>query len=463
VLLKSVSGDAEPEAMSRSLRLPLLSFLAALAASVLAAPAAHASWKAPCLEGGKGPKCIFWNAKAKFIADGDTIKAVVADDPTRTLQLIRFNGINAMELHRYSKYRNRRRGDCHGTDAAAFVGRYVRRSSWKVRLAAQRASSRTGGRHRLRRSVWVKVGGRWRDLARLEMEAGLALWLPNDVEWAHNLEYHQLAEQAVAAQRGLYDPGSCKAGPDQDLPISLTINWDADGGDNANRNDEWVDIHNAGLRPLSLKGWWFRDSWLRFNRPGIPGFEFPPSTVIPPSGTLRLRMGCGANAPLDLHWCQPASIFENVSNGQRNIGDGGYLFDPNGDVRASQMYPCVYACVDPLAGKVNVDVHYSTPELITIANTSAAPIDLAGHVLRLHYVGHKDSYIFGYAFRAGTILQPRESMLIHPGGSRGDRDTMRERYLHRGFYVLSDNGGVVSLRTATDMVTDCFSWGRGHC
>ena len=42
-----------------------------------------------------------------------------------------------------------------------------------VWLAAQKASSHSN--KRLRRSVWVREGGRWRDVSKLEMEAGLAL------------------------------------------------------------------------------------------------------------------------------------------------------------------------------------------------------------------------------------------------------------------------------------------------
>ena len=138
----------------------------------------------PCVPGKSSPRCHFTNAKVVFIADGDTIR--VRMNGRGPIKTIRFTGINAMELHRYSKYAARRAGECHGIEATALVERAIRRSHWRVRLAAQRASSRSS--NRLRRSVWVNVDGRWQDLARLEMEAGLALWLPNGVEYAHNRE-----------------------------------------------------------------------------------------------------------------------------------------------------------------------------------------------------------------------------------------------------------------------------------
>jgi endonuclease YncB( thermonuclease family) len=445
--------------MHRMLR-GLAPLLLCLVTACLAAPAAHASFKAPCVAGTKGPACTFWDAKAVFIADGDTIRVKLDDDPKRAVQSIRFTGINAMELHRYSKYADRRVGECHGLEATALVERAVRRSHWRVRVAAQRPSSVSG--HRLRRSVWVKVGGHWEDLAKLEMEAGLALWLPNGVEWAHNLEYHALAEQAAAAQRGLYDPDFCGAGPDQDLPISLSVNWDADGNDRQNKNGEWVDIRNTGARPLPLAGWWLRDSWLNYDAAHKPGYGFPAGTVVPAGGTLRLHMGCGANSATELYWCQKTTVFENVTRGKVHLGDGGYLFDPQGDLRASTMYPCLSACSDPLAGLVRLSVHPTTPESITVTNVSAGPVDLGDHTLKLGLPSRRDAFIFGIPFSWGTVLQPGQSLVVDPGGQRGAGSTYL-RFLGRGPYVLADGGGSVSLRTMTDMKTACVRWGRGRC
>ena len=280
-------------------------FVLAVLVATLAAGTAQAARRAPCAEGAKRPLCTFQDARAIFIADGDTIRVKLAG---RT-QNIRFTGINAMELSRYSKYPSRRRGACHGLEATAFVERAVRRSGWKVRLAAQKLSSRA--EKRLRRSVWVKQGGRWRDLAKLELQAGLALWLPNHIENAHNREYAVIAQQVAAARKKLYDPDACGSGPDQDLPIGVTVNWDADGNDAGNLNGEWVDIHNGGARELRLGGWWVRDSWLRYGQDHVPGHRLPDSTVVGAGETLRVRIGCGRGVAPD--WsgrrtgCRPTS------------------------------------------------------------------------------------------------------------------------------------------------------------
>ena len=55
-----------------------------------------------------------------------------------------------------------------------------------------------------------------------------------------------LAERAAAAQRGLYDPDACRPGPDQDLPVAVSANWDADGNDAQNLDGEWVEVRNGG-------------------------------------------------------------------------------------------------------------------------------------------------------------------------------------------------------------------------
>src|SRR3954470_9292300 len=183
--------------------------LLAVAAVALALPAAAAARTGPCVPGTSQPRCNFTNAKVTFIADGDTIR--VRTPGSRAVKTIRFTGINAMELHRYSKYASRRRGECHGVEATAVVERYIRKSHWKVRLGDQRDDSESG--QRLRRSVWVRSGGRWLDLAKIELERGLVLWLPNDVEWAHNAEYHELAARAAGGAAGPPPPPHRGAGP----------------------------------------------------------------------------------------------------------------------------------------------------------------------------------------------------------------------------------------------------------
>jgi len=442
---------------------PLLVLLAAvLAATTVAPPSAQAAWRAPCVPGANRPTCIFWSAKVVFVADGDTIRVKLSDDPTHAVKTIRFTGINAMEMTHYSKSARNWSGACHAIAATSLVDRAIRRSHRVVRLAAQHAASSTGARHRLRRSVWVKVDGRWRDLARLEMEQGLALWMPNPNEYAHNLEYRILAQKAASARLGLYNPQGCGAGPDADIPLDVSVNWDADGNDKRNLNGEWVQVTNRGGRDVSLRGWWVRDSWLTYGAGHVPGYPFPAGARVPAGGSVRVHVGCGQDTDTDFHWCRHASAFENVTHDARHMGDGGYLFDPRGNLRASMTYPCAAPCWDPLEGAVKLSVHASTPEWIAVTNTSSGVVDLQGYLLKLHLGGRRDKFIWARPFRAGDTIAPGETLRMWLQGSPSS-DTRLERHLGMRNYVLADGGNAVSIQTYADAVVACAAWGRASC
>src|SRR3954452_7832966 len=135
----------------------LACLLSGFAVLVLAAPA-DAAWHAPCMP--EGPTCTWWNARTVFVADGDTIRVRVSGG--HGIATIRFTGINAMELHRYSSTASKRRGDCHGVEATNLVDRLIKHAHGRVGLAAQTRASHSN--KRLRRSVWVRSGGKWRDV-----------------------------------------------------------------------------------------------------------------------------------------------------------------------------------------------------------------------------------------------------------------------------------------------------------
>ena len=176
-------------------------------------------------------------------------------------------------------------------------------------------------------------------------------------------------------------------------------------------------------------------------------------------------MGCGANTPASpgrLHWCQRSPVFENVKHDGTHVGDGGYLFDPQGDLRLSTMYPCVYRCDDPLEGKVKVGAHASVPESISITNVSESPVDLDGYLLKLHMAASRDQFVLGYPFGPDSQLSPGETLQLRTDGSPA-QDERLLRSLGRTGYVLPDKGSAVSLRTFTDVVIDCYAWGRVSC
>jgi endonuclease YncB( thermonuclease family) len=404
-------------------------------------PASASAKTAPCIPGKSSPRCQVWDMKVDLVADGDTIHGTVGGKKAE----VRFIGLNAMELYTYSHTASKRRGACMGVPAANFADKLIGKH---VRLAAQRASSRSG--HRIRRSVFVKKGGRWVDVALAELKAGYALFLPNGDEWAHNLEYQTAAAEARAAGRNLWDPNAC-GGPQPEAVLSVTANWDADGGDEQNINNEYIEVRNTGATPVDLGGWHVRDSWLNWWKGSksshTPGYKFAPGTSLAPLSAIRIHVGCGSDESTDVYWCQKSSAFENVTYDKTHIGDGAYLFDTKGSLRASFLYPCLVQCSNPLKGQVRLDPHPSRPESIGIVNTGNTDVDLADTVLKLRNRGKAGQYVFGNVFSFGTIVAASDRL-----NWRADADNR-----------FSDNGGVVELRTLDDQLIDCAAWGFGRC
>ena len=297
--------------------------------AALAAPASASV--GPCLPGGSrdGALCTFWTGKVTFVADGDTIDVDIAGDGTRRARRVRLTGFNAMELTRYSHTARLRRGDCHGVDATTRLEQLLRHGRMRVRLAAQDPASMSGPR--LRRQVSVRLGGQWVDVGRTMLAEGHALWLPNGFEWAWNRDYADLSRLAAAAGLRLWNTQGCGSGPSPSAALSLHVNYDAKYNDRFNVNGEWAELHNDSSEAVRLDGWWFRDSALR-------RYTFQPGAVLPADGTLRLRMGYGTDTADELHWGLDSPPFENPSYDERATGDGGYLFDPRGNLRAWEIY-----------------------------------------------------------------------------------------------------------------------------
>lgn len=299
-----------------------------LAVLAIAGPASAAM--GPCVVGEPGPRCHVWTGKATFIDDGDTIDVDVAGEGTSRVRRVRMIGVQAMELSRYSKYADRRRGQCHGVAAADRVDRLVRRAHWRVRLAAQDPGSHSGARPR--RLVALRIGGRWVDLGTILLREGHALWLPNHIEWATNARYRELSLDARDRGVGLWNPSGCGAGPQASIEPQMDLRYDADHNDFENVNGEWARIVNPADTPLHLGGWWFRDSALR-------RYTFPSGATVPAHGAVTLYMGRGSSGGDRFFWGLPAPPFENPTFDARSMGDGGYLFDPRGNLRASVIYP----------------------------------------------------------------------------------------------------------------------------
>ena len=380
---------------------------------LLAAPAASAE-RVPCVVGTKAPKCMAWTAKVKFAADGDTFRPRIKEGNTwtpRGQKTVRMTGIQAPELSSYSRVGEGRKGNCLGVEAAETLEKYIKRET--VRLVAMKARSTTaGGRHRLRRTVQVKHGGRWIDPAMVLLEKGLALWLPNGSdEWAWNGAYGRIAEEAAARGVGLWDPNACgKPGPSEASPLTMKVKWDAEGTDSRKTaNGEWVRIKNGDpVNPVSLAGWTLRDSDLRGQKMAS-GYRFPSDTVVPAGGSIEVHLGSGQNGNGRYFWGLNKVIFDNASNDKKQMGDGAYLFDPHSELRAHVQYPCRTTCSDPLDGKVSVSARYMgiEHEWITITNLSAEWLSLNEYEI--------ENVPWFFEFNARDVLPPGQAITLWIG------------------------------------------------
>jgi endonuclease YncB( thermonuclease family) len=306
----------------------LCAVFAVLSMAVTPASAARSA----CRPGAGSPTCLVWTGKVAWVADGDTPLVDVYGDGTSRPRSIRLIGVQAMEQSVYNPVPSKRRGQCHALAATARVEQLVKAGGGVVRLTAQIASS--SSLNRPMRSIAVKIKGAWYDIGLDLIRNGYAMWLPSRDEWAWNAAYRTAAQRAAREGRNMYDTDTCGSGPAQSAKLSLTVNYDADGDDAVNLNGEWFRIDNASAAAVPLAGWWVRDS-------GRRQYTLPKGTVVAAHGSLYVHVGKGTATATHKYWGMTAPVFDNPTSDAKAIGDGGYLFDAQGDLRAWMLYPDV--------------------------------------------------------------------------------------------------------------------------
>ena len=196
----------------------------------------------------------------------------------------------------------------------------------------------SGGR--IIRSLYARDGeGNWYDTSRGTMSNGWMMWFPlaadsgKKAEWAHNLEYRVLADDAAGERRGLWSTDLCGKSPYAGADLRV---WAKYWG------TEKVYVENRSGFDVDLSGWTLRDSALNYR-------TLPAGTVVPAGQAVEVFSGdLGLNnLPVDNR------AFE---------GDAVYLMDKAGPYRTGNLrawfpYPCnPDNCGDVLAGKVDVEL-----------------------------------------------------------------------------------------------------------
>jgi hypothetical protein len=351
-----------------------------------------------------------------------------------------------MEELYYTNNPKDRAGECHADEATERLEQLVKRSKGRVRLSAQDPTATSRGRWK--RYLAVKINRTWRDAGTIMVKEGHATWLSSRGEWLRNETYSMLAQRAATRRLGLWNPDGCGYGPFGASPLRVWANPDPEGSGRDEAEREWIKVKNLDpVNPVVIAGWWIRDSGLR-------RFVFPPGTTLPPNGLVTVHVGSGINSPTDLYWGLRKPIFDNVFE-EISTGDGAYLFDVDGDLRASMTYPCRYACADPYTGAVEVTAAYMRRnEFVELRNVSTGPVDLAGY--RLH------SRPYSYAFVGDSVIHPGETMRVEVRGDPA-QDTRLERHWGKTKSILNNGGDRVRLESLRYVGIACTSWGDSSC
>lgn len=411
---------------SRARSLAAVAAATALAGGVLALPSGTA---------GAGT-LLTWTGTVSFTADGDTAHIDIAGDSTGA-RAVRNNGIQAMET-----------GQCKAASAKYALHKLIPDGS-KVTMKASKADAWSGGRPL--RLVYNSAGV---DVQKALLDQGWVLPFSMPQDPLNQPAYYAAAQKAAQSGLGLYNQSNpCKTGPYQTARLKVWVSYDADGDDLANLNGEYIRVLNQGGGALDMSGW-----WLRTAAPEI--YRFPSGTWIPAGGTLTLHVGKGTRTKYDLYMGMSAPHFPNPGMSTL-IGSGGFLFDPDGDLRAWSTYPCLYGCADALDGKVALRADYNPPgdeelnwnlETLRVTNTSQARVDVSYRVLQ-----YKS---WTWEIRPGTYLDPGESLYLHVG--KGTQ-TRQHQYWGKTRDMLNNYDGVALLRTTSATTIACDAWGSGTC
>lgn len=391
------------------------------------------------------------------LSDGDTPYVDVYGDGTSQDKGVRLIGVQTTETMHFGAGTNW----CHSVKATEALGSMVLHK--QVQLRSMYANSTNGDRPL--RSVFYpykRADGStaYANVQEKLIQRGHGMWFPQTVEWRHNLYYHQLQNQAVAAGRNIWDKTFCGSGPHQQAKLKVMVRWDANGADDKNRNGEYVIIRNDNAtQGVPLGGWHVRDTSTKV-------FTFPSQARVPAGGEVRVHVGNGTNVNSgtrrDFYWNLSKSLFGNV-DWSRSFGDGAYLLDPDGDFRAWSTYPCIPRgqCYDPLKYHLRIShVQYDVPgydqpndEYVVLKSVNTS---------KRQYIGRYmvRSWPWTYLIPRHTYLDPGQTLTIRIGKGTSTR---RLKYWGESTDILDNRGDEVDVSTLKDIQIACYSWGGVSC
>jgi endonuclease YncB( thermonuclease family) len=381
---------------------------------------------------GNEASALTWKATVVNILDGDTFEARL--DGESSLTIIRIAGLQTNETH----------GGANGgaeCQAGIQTDRLTELLTGKrVVLTARQATSMSLGRP-IRHTF---VGGVNIAETMLAEGHGVPLSFENEPDYA--IAYTTAALSAAAKRLGVWDDDACGIGPAPNARLEMVTNFDAASDDEYNVNGEYVQLRNRGSETLNFDGWQLSDSSLR-------RFAFPTGTRLEPDGRIRVYMGHGTDTTTSIYLGEDAPVLGNES-------DAMFLYDPDFDIRAWDMWPCTEDCVPPAPFGI-AHVQADAPgddrvnpngEYVVIRNIGSRTENFQDWMLQI------DPYqITSIASRP---IPPGGSITIFVGPGS---NTSNRLYFNRPSGIISNTSHLVTLNSPDRVVASCSSSGSRSC
>lgn len=136
-------------------------------------------------------------------------------------------------------------------------------------------------------------------------------------------------ESCIGVWQGLCDKGINEVLGEKSSKciVIVSINADAKGNDNQNKNGEWIEIKNSCFMSISLDGWLLKDESAS-NKYMFKHFS------LEANGTVFLYSGCGEDSKDKVYWQCPEGKYAIWNNS----GDHAFLYNERGQLVADYQY-----------------------------------------------------------------------------------------------------------------------------
>jgi endonuclease YncB( thermonuclease family) len=284
------------------------------------------------------------------------------------------------------------------------------------------------------------------DVQAEQIKAGWSLWWPTAAEWAHNKTYLDLVNDAKARGVGIWNPNLC--GPAVGNVPLMWFNANAPTIDSNTEPafGEYVVLLNNTGAAMDLTGWSLRDNSLNFfwssSRGWMHSLNKFGSMVLQPGEHRIIYLDNPDNYPLSaseyryFNWGHSpgpqitnGSVSASFSPNYAN-GDGVYLQDTYGNIRASMTNPCTSSAMCETPAWVSEIFSRTRPGQII-------PIPVALNKVRN---SARDIYNPVVSIASGALAAATKTALTAAGFTAADGNTWNSPFAAGTTLAITDNG-----------------------